>query len=116
MLGKLAGSLAVVVLGLAVVQADEIRGKVKGTCTEKNTLTVTADDKDQTLPLVKDAKIYQLAGKKLKKAQPQDVPGGLGGLKTGAEVTLTTEKQDGKDVVTQVKVEGLLKNKKKKAQ
>jgi hypothetical protein len=113
MLRWLAGAVAVLVLGLAIVQADEIRGKVKSTDPDKNTITVTVDDKDQTLPVVKDAKIYRLVGKKIKKAQPENVPGGLSGLTSGTDVTLTTEKQDGKEVATQVKVEGLTKKKKK---
>jgi len=100
-------------LGLAIVQADEIRGKVKSTDADKSTITVTVDDKDQTLPVVKDAKIYRLVGKKIKKAQPEDVPGGLNGLASGTDVTLTTDKSDGKDVVKTVKVEGLTKKKKK---
>ena len=47
----------------------------------------------------------------------EEIPGGLRGVNEGASVTLTTEVKDGKDVVTQVKVEDLqpkLKKKKKK--
>jgi hypothetical protein len=95
------------------LRAAEIRGKVKTTDTDKGTVTVTVDDKDTTLSVAKDAKITQLVGKKPKKAQAQDVPGGLGGLAAGKDVTLTTEPKDGKDVVTQIKVEGLTKKKKK---
>ena len=64
-----------------------------------------------------EGKVTGLFGKKLKKAVTQEVPGGLRGVPQGAEVSLTTEAKDGKDVVTQVKVEGLqpkIKIKKKK--
>jgi hypothetical protein len=93
--------------------AEEIKGKVKSVDASKSTITVTVNDKDRTLTVAKDAKVFQLVGKKLKKAQPQDVPGGLAGLEAGKEVTVTTDKKDGQDVVTQIKVEGLAKKKKK---
>jgi hypothetical protein len=109
-------ALAVCLLLGGLVQAGEIKGKVKIADSDKSTITVTVDDKDQTLSVAKDAKITQLVGKNLKKAQPQDVAGGLNGLSTGSEVTLTTIKIDGKDLVTQVKVEGLAAKKKKKNQ
>ena len=113
MLRKVGAVLAVLLCGLVLAQAEEIRGKVKSTDPDKNTITVTVNDKDQTLPVAKEAKIYQLVGKKLKKAKPEDVVGGLGGLKSGTEVMLTTDKKDGKEEVTEVKVEGLKKKKKK---
>jgi hypothetical protein len=96
------------------LRADEIRGKVKIADADKNTITVTVNDKDQTFTVAKDATVKQLVGKNAKKAQLQDVAGGLNGLTTGSDVTLTTSKIDGKDVVSQVKVEGLAAKKKKK--
>ena len=107
-----------VVLGLLALMvgaalADEVKGKIKKVDAEKNTLTITVNDKDQTFELTKEAKVVALYGKKLKKAQQQDVPGGLSSLKEGTAVTLTTEKKDAKEQVVQVKLDELQTKKKK---
>jgi len=107
------GGLCALMLCAVSVRADDVKGKVKSTDADKNTITITVDDKDQTVTVAKDAKITRLVGKKIKKAQTEDVPGGLNGLAAGSEVTVTTEKKDGKDVATAVKVEGLTTKKKK---
>lgn len=104
----------VVMIGAGRLPADEIRGKVKSVDPDKATVTLTAGDADKTLNVAAGAKVTGLFGKKLKKAVTQDIPGGLRGVPQGAEVSLTTEAKDGKDVVTQVKVEGLRPKIKKK--
>jgi hypothetical protein len=109
----LVGSLLALAVCAGGLLADEVKGKVKSVDPDKGTITVTADDKDQTLDVAKDAKVIHLVGKKLKKAKVRDVPGGLGGVKAGDEVTLTTEAKGGRSVVSQVKVEGLAPKKKK---
>jgi Cu/Ag efflux protein CusF len=115
-LSILALAASVVILGAGRLPADEIRGKVKRVDPDKAIVTVTAGDADRTLNVATGAKVTGLFGKKLKKAVTQDVPGGLRGVAQGAEVSLTTEAKDGKDVVTQIKVEDLQpKIKKKKA-
>lgn len=112
--------VAALVCGLfaGLVWAGEIRGKVKSTDPDKNSITITTEDKgtDQTLAVSPDAKIIRLEGRKLKTAVPKDVPGGLGGLKVGDGVVITTETKDGKEQASTIRVEGLtvLKKKKKK--
>ena len=96
----------VLALGAGRLSADEVRGKVKQVDGDKGRLTLTVGDADKTFD-VGDARVVGLYGKKLKKAKTQDLAGGLRGLKEGAEVTLTTAKKDDKDVVTEVKLEGL---------
>ena len=108
----LSGAIALIFCAGALL-ADEIKGKVKSVDAEKNTITVSVGDDDQTLAVAKNAKIVSLVGKG-KKGTLQDVSGGLGGVKVGADVTLTTAKKDDKDTVTQVKVEGTTKKKKDK--
>src|SRR5262249_49471084 len=86
--------------------AEEIKGKLKKAGNDK--ITITVDEKDKTFDVSKDAKVVTLG----KKKQLVDVTGGLKGLKEGDEVTLTTDKKEDKEVVTQVQVAG---KKKKKA-
>jgi len=112
MLRHLSGTLLVLTLVLGVALGDEIKGRVKSTDAEKNTITVTVNDKDQTFNLSKDAKFVGLYGKKLNKAKILDIPGGLSGVRAGANVTVTTEKKDEKEVAISVKVEDLQKKKK----
>ena len=101
MLRKFVCSLCALLLGVGVLIAAEIKGKVKGVDEDKKTITVTVDDKDTTYTFTDDTKIMR--GNK-------DVPDrakalkGLG--KNGAEVTLTTDKKDDKEVVTQIKLGG----------
>jgi hypothetical protein len=104
----------VLLFGANTAWSDEVKGKVKSVDADKSTITVTVDDKDQTFTVAKDAKVYSLVGKNAKKAQPQDIAGGLKGVNQGVDVTLTTEKKDTKETVTAVKVEGLMKKKKNK--
>lgn len=114
MFSRLFAVACVLTFGISLVQGDEVNGKVKKIDSDKNTITITVDDKDQTFNTTKDTKVVALYGKNLKKAQQQDVPGGLTAVKEGAGVTLTTEKKDDKDVVVQLKLDELQKGKKKK--
>jgi opacity protein-like surface antigen len=103
----------VLVFGLSVLaQAEEVKGKVKSVDAEKSTITVTVGEADRTLEVAKDAKVTHRVGKSEKKAKSEDLPGGLGALKAGTEVTLTTEKKADKETVTEVKVDGLEPKKK----
>lgn len=108
----LALSVVVSARGLA---AEEVRGKVKRVDGAQGTITVTVGEADRTFAIGTDAKVVGLYGKKVKKAVVQDVPGGLGGVKEGAEVTITADRRDSKTVVSQVKVEDLQAKIKKKA-
>jgi len=96
----------------ALVQAEENKAKVKSVDAEKSMITVTVGEADQTLEVSKDVKITHRVGKNEKKAKTEDLPGGLGALTAGTDVTLTTEKKDDKETVTQIKVEGLTPKKK----
>jgi len=88
------------VLALTAVasQADQLKGKVKAIAVDKDTLTVTIGKADQQFIIPADAKILNAAGKEL----PQRLKASI--LQAGAQVQLTTEKQDGKDVVREVKL------------
>lgn len=109
----LLGSLVALVISAASARADEVKGKLKSVDADKHTLTVTFIDKDQTFQFSADVKVVHLVGKKAKKAQTEDLPGGVTALTTGSDVILTSEKKDGILVITAVKVEGLAKKKKK---
>jgi Cu/Ag efflux protein CusF len=86
--------------------ADDHTGKIKNLDIKKNTITVTTDDADLTLPLAKDVSVFY--ERKPMKKQPgglEPVPGGLNGLKTGNTVTITTEKKDERETVSLIKLE-----------
>jgi hypothetical protein len=100
-------ALVVVVMIAGGLVADEIKGKVKSVDATKGTITVTVGDKETTYTVEKDAKI--LAGK-----GDKEVKGGLGGkafTREGLPVMLKTEKKDGKEVVTEIRVLGGKKKK-----
>ena len=107
-------ALAIVLCAVCAASADTVPGTVKSIDTDKGTITVTVDGADQTFNVEKDSKVWQPG--KSKKAPAQDVAGGLGGLKEGQPVVLTTDKKDGKDVVTAIKLEEAATKKKKKNQ
>jgi Cu/Ag efflux protein CusF len=74
--------------------AAEVKGKVKSVDADKGTITVTVGEQDQTFTVAKDAKVSVGKVKDVKDIKD---------LKVGANVTLTTEKKDGKEVVTGIK-------------
>lgn len=109
-------ALTLLALTSTTALAEEIKGHIKKIDTEKKTLIVTVDDKDREFTLNKETKFKQNQppAKKKGTATTADLPGGLNALKVDANVTLTTEKKDGKEVVTEVKVDGAEAPKKKK--
>jgi Cu/Ag efflux protein CusF len=106
MLRKFVGALfALVVLAGGLLLAAEITGKVKKVDLDKNTITVTVNDKDQEFSLTDDSKVLNAKGKAVKDREKS-----LKGLKEGAEVTVTSEKKSGKDVITELKLPAAKKN------
>jgi hypothetical protein len=101
MLRKLVCALFAVAICFSVALADEIKGKVKSVDTDKNTITVTVDDKEQTFTITDDTKI--VAGNQNKEVKDRLKSDRF---KAGTDVVITTEKKDGKDVVTQIKLAG----------
>lgn len=86
--------------------ADIFEAKIKKVDTERKTLTVTVRERDREYDVDPEAKITSVT-KKGKKgpAQESAVAGGIKGLKEGADVMVWTQKRDGKEVITQVRVE-----------
>ena len=105
-------SLGAVALTVGFVHADILNGKLQSVDAAKNQIVVSADGKDVTLQVPKDAKISKLEGKSAKKAVPSDIAEGISGLTVGSEVQVSYTKKDGKDVVDSVRM--MLVKKKKK--
>src|SRR3989442_1441181 len=97
MLRKFVCSVFALALCVGVSLADEAKGKIKSVDNDKKTLTVTVNDKDVTYTLADDVQVLNANGKPVK-----DQTKAMKNLKEGAEVTVTTEKKDGKDVVTKI--------------
>ncbi len=95
-------------LGVVAVRAEDYTGKIKSLDIKKSEITVTtAEGKDMTFPIAKDVSVFYEAKPK-KKGQPgglEPVPGGLGGLKVGNPVTITTEKKNEIEVASLIKLE-----------
>jgi hypothetical protein len=115
-------TLSMLALGLSTVNAEEIKGKVKGVNAAGNSLTLTVDSKDKVFAVSKDASFVSVSTTPGKKGKPMEnvtpIDGGLGGVKVGNAVTVLTEKEGSKETVTSVKVTGdgaaATKKKKKK--
>jgi hypothetical protein len=92
---------ALALLAGPAVLADTYGDKVKAVDVEKRTLTLPVDGKDRTFPVDDKVEVQAQvrAGKRLRLTPVKD---GLKGVKAGAEVAVTTEKKDGKEVVTKV--------------
>jgi hypothetical protein len=105
MLRQFAGGLCIVVAlvgcsgNVSSAAGGEVKGKVKTFEPEKNTLTLTIGDQDQTFTLTKETRFLGPNGK-----EQQDKAKIQQRLKEGAEVTITTEKAEGKEVVTKVQL------------
>ena len=96
-------TLVVLMLAFAshTALAEEVKGKIVKVDSEKLSLTLSVDNKEQTFSVDKAATILQPGKKKML----QDVSGGLAGLKVGQEATATLEKVDSKDIVKKVVLE-----------
>jgi hypothetical protein len=98
MLRRLLCAFFGVALVTGILLADETKGKFKKW--QKGTLTVTVGDKDQEFKVGKEAKVYdgdqEVTGKDRGKL--------LKGLKDGADVTVTYDKEGDKTTVKEVKV------------
>ena len=81
--------------------------KVVSVDVAKSTITLSVDGKDQTLKVEKGAPIQKPG--KMKKLE--EVEGGLKGINTGDEATLTLEKKDEKEVVSRIVLVGKKKTK-----
>jgi len=91
-------ALCALLFCVGLVLADDVKAKFKSVDTDKNTITFTVDNKDKTLPIDKDALVIS------DDAKAKAVKGGIGNVKSNADVTITIEKKDDKDTVTVVKV------------
>lgn len=92
---------ALTLMAGSVALADTYGDKVKDVDPTKMTLTLPVDGKDRTFkvdPKV-DVQNQVRAGKRLRLVPVKD---GLKGVKAGTEVTVTTEKKDGEEVVTKI--------------
>jgi len=92
MLRKMLTGVVVFVLFVGVALAAEIKAVVKSVDADKSTITVTVDDKDQTIKVDKDVKVA--VGKKAKE---------LKDLKEGQKVLLITDGEGDKAVVKEIK-------------
>jgi len=93
-------AVAALVLCVGVMLADEIKGKIKSVDQDKMTVTVTDEDgKEHVLIVDKESKFVTAKG---------DLKDGFKSkrLKEGAKVTVKCEKKDGKEVCTEIKLEG----------
>jgi hypothetical protein len=103
MLRRFLPAAVVALLAATAAPAETYGDKVKSVDVDKKTLTLPVDGKDKTFTVDDKAEIQTQvrAGKRLRL---QPLKEGLKGVKAGAEVTLTTEKKDGKEVVTRIVV------------
>jgi len=93
MLRQIVCALFALVLTVGVVLAEEYKGEVKSVSADS--ITISVDGKDVKLPVSSTAEV--LAGKPGKEKAIK-----FASIKEGDKVTATTEKKDGKEVVTKI--------------
>ena len=108
MMRKLMGTLAVaVVLCASVVLADEIKGKVVKIDADDNKITISVDGKETEYMVAADAK-FPKTGKNMKEGSLKSMSKQLEKAKdSGKEMKIiaTTEKKDGKETITEIKMD-----------
>jgi hypothetical protein len=93
------GIVVVWLLGVPSLTAAQIKGKLKKVDPDKGTITITADGKERTFTISKDTEI---SVKDIRDYKPKD------GLKDqvfqrkNLDITITTAKKGGKEVVTKL--------------
>lgn len=98
-------------LSFNLILADTYKAKIANVDEEKRTVTFDVDGKAKTFNLTKDAKIYT-TGKAKKGTPAPEILVTLAAIKD-RDTTVTTDKVDGKEVVTVIKLEDAKKKKKK---
>ena len=99
----LAAVLGLVLIGGGLL-AEEIKGKIKSVDADKKVLTVTVDGKDKEFKVTDTTNILGANGKAVKQGLKAKA------FKEGANVVITTDKKDGKETVTEVKLAPAKKN------
>ena len=105
MVRRVLSAFVVLLAFAAFILAGEIKGKITKVDAENNKITVTVDDKDQELTITKDTKFISPKGNELKGGLKSKAFGEKA-LKKGISATITTEKKNDKEVVTEVKLTG----------
>jgi hypothetical protein len=104
-------SSLVVVLLAGNASAEEIRGVVTKSDTEKNTITVTVDGKDRTLDVAKDVRVstwsVMRTGRRGRSTTTVEtiLTGGLRNVQVGTSITLNVEKKDERQVVSSIQLD-----------
>jgi hypothetical protein len=96
-------ALALAALAGSAGRAETYGDKVKAVDAEKKTITLPVEGKDRTFKVDDkvDVQSQTRAGKRLRLTPVKE---GLKGVKAGTEVTVTTEKKDGEEIVTKIVV------------
>jgi hypothetical protein len=97
-LHKSLGAGLLVLLAVAVLGAEEIKGKLKSVDAAKNLLVVTVGDRERSFTVGDDSKIVGGDDKEIKSRLKSKA------FKAGATVRITTATKDGKEVIALVKV------------
>jgi Cu/Ag efflux protein CusF len=94
-------AVALAALLISTAFADKYIETCKKVDADKGTLTFEVDGKERTFKVDAGAKFENQvkAGKRFRLAASKD---GLKGIKAGDEITVTTERKDGAEVVTHV--------------
>lgn len=96
---------SLVAASMTTAHAEDLKGTVATVDAKNNRLTVQIDGKPKTFDVLKDATIVEQGEGSKKKAAPiTPITNGLAGVKPGSSIELRTEDQDGKTVVSSVKV------------
>ena len=103
MLRRVLLATVLTLLAGSAAPAETYADKLKAVDPAKKTLTLPVDGKDRTFKVADkvDVQSQTRAGKRLRLTPVKD---GLKGVKAGTEVTVTTEKRDGEEVVTKIVV------------
>ena len=98
--------IVVALLGLftGLALADDFKATIKKVDADNNSIVLTVNGEEKTFNVAKDAEIYST--RIVKKKETKDaISGGLSALKTGSDVSITTIKKGGKEIVVSIKVE-----------
>jgi hypothetical protein len=102
-------AFALVLSAVVVLAAEYKNAKVKSVDTDKNTITVTIDDKDKTFKIAKDD-FKVMRGEKEMKGGLKAKAFSDKNIEKGLTVTLITDGEGAKEVVKEVRLKGKKKN------
>lgn len=103
-------ALVAVLCMTVAVQAENIRGVVKSV-DGKMSVTLMVNNMERTLELAPNVRVFStfMQGRLRRRPVTMELNNGISSMQPNSQILCTTETRDGREVVTQIRLEGIVR-------